>query len=408
MKHLVLIITICLSAGARAKVMTLEECLTAAYEHNLQLKAEQIAVEKSRLLIGTAFDIPNTGVELAQDATEGGGMDNGITISQEFDFPTIYIAKRKALKADYSVARGQLEEKKNELCGQVFSAYYTLLFSHRKVGVLECLSATYADFVNTAHVRYKEGEASRLECMNADRMKAKIDMELRQASLELNSNALNLMTLTGTEEPIEPAESDLQVLEMTELTDDFIPEQTYSGKTRELELRLSERKLSVAKQDFLPGISLSATTQMLINGFNPYNIHRERFEKGNFMGFSVGLTLPLFFGTKRANLLAARRDLEIAQMRIEEERVRLNKEYAEAKNEYLAARQALSYYEQTGLGQANEIARLAKVSYELGEIDYMEYIQNIETATAVELEYLESIERYNQSIIKLKTIKGTI
>ena len=76
----------------------------------------------------------------------------------------------------------------------------------------------------------------------------------------------------------------------------------------------SERNLSLTKQEFMPGLSIGLTGQLLIKGFNPYDIERSRFDKGNFMGFEVGVSIPLFWGGQKAKVKAARREVELAEI----------------------------------------------------------------------------------------------
>lgn len=402
-------ISVCpLCVMGQVKQMNLEECIAAALSNNLSMQMEKKNLEKAKILTGTAFDAPNTGIELSQDATGGGSMENGLKFSQEFDFPTLYIGKRKALKANYSVAQGEYMEKSNRLAGSVVSAYHSLVYARHKVSLLEEQVALFADFVKVASARYEAGDASKLELLNAERILAKGEKELLDAKLMMDSYCLTLMNLTGEENEIIPSDEELSVLDMPDIKGELEPDATFRGQLRNLELKQSERNLGITKQEFLPGFFVAATTQLLLKGFNPYDVERPRFEKGNFMGFQVGVTIPLFFGAKRAQMLAAKRDVEIAKLRVDEERLQINKEYSEAKNEFKAARKVLDYYEEKGVEQANEIMRLARVSYDLGEIDYIEYVQNMETVSSLRVEYLESIERYNQAIIKLETLKGIL
>lgn len=411
MKRIAIISIITLSAVCsfgQARKMSLSECISAAVESNPALLAEKANVERAKILTGTAFDAPNTSVELSQDATGGGSMENGVTFSQEFDFPTVYVARRKALKADYAAAEGAYNDTFNRLVGDITSAYHAALYAGERVKVLEEISALHEEFVKIAQARYEVGEASRLEAINAQRLKARGDNDLREARLQADNSRLALGNSIGLGEQVVPDETALSVLDIPDLTSQPSPQSTYSGILKELQLKQSERNLSMAKQDFMPGLFISATTQLLIKGFNPYDVERPRFEQGNFMGFKVGLTVPLFFGAKRSRLLAAKKEVEIARLNTEEESARIAREWAEANNEFNTAAKSLDYYESTALRQANEIARLAKVSYELGEIGYIEYIENMQTAADIRLEYLECIDKYNQSIIKLRTIKGIL
>jgi cobalt-zinc-cadmium resistance protein CzcA len=82
----------------------------------------------------------------------------------------------------------------------------------------------------------------------------------------------------------------------------------------------------------------------------------------------------------------------------------LQTQYFTQYNEYLRQKEGLEYYEQIGLKQANEIIRISEVSYKLGEIGYVEYIQNLTMAFETKLSYIEALNIYNQAIIELNYI----
>jgi heavy metal efflux system protein len=56
------------------------------------------------------------------------------------------------------------------------------------------------------------------------------------------------------------------------------------------------------------------------------------------------------------------------------------------------------------LKQADEIIRISQVSYGLGEIGYVEYIQNLTQAFTTKLSYLDALNLYNQAIIELNYV----
>lgn len=69
-------------------------------------------------------------------------------------------------------------------------------------------------------------------------------------------------------------------------------------------------------------------------------------------------------------------------------------------------RDNLDYYEAQALNQANLILEKAQLSYQEGAINYIEYFQNINYALDIKLNYLTSINAYNQSIIQLSNLFG--
>ena len=58
------------------------------------------------------------------------------------------------------------------------------------------------------------------------------------------------------------------------------------------------------------------------------------------------------------------------------------------------------------LAKAIKTCRKSQISYENGEIGYVEYIQNLQTALDVQLRFADAVNDYNQAVINLKFIKG--
>ncbi len=59
------------------------------------------------------------------------------------------------------------------------------------------------------------------------------------------------------------------------------------------------------------------------------------------------------------------------------------------------------YYRNSVLPNAEMIISTAKVGFRSGDIGYIEYLQALQTASDVQLNYLQSIDRVNQSIINI-------
>ncbi len=406
-----IILTICigalpLSSSAQEKAMTLQECINMALENNLSMKAGAVTVGKARDLQGTAFDMEKTSVTLSQDPTSGGSSDNGITVSQSFEFPTVYAARRKYLKAETVAVQSSLAVTRNEVIRDVSVYYYMLLHDRRAIEVLQAQDSVYGRFVSLASARYKAGEAGNLELINAERIRNENRIEMEKAEKSYRSAMLAFRQLLNTDTVVVPADVSLPVIrqEMPEASVSF--EQTPLGGMYAARITASERNLSLAKQGYMPGLSIGLTGQMLIKGFNPYDIERNSFEKGNFMGFEVGMRVPLFWGSQKAKVKAAQRDVELAEISHRQAEQQIDKEYRDGLNELFRAKKVLDYYTAQGNGQGERISRLSQMSYENGEIGYVEYIQNQQTALDVQLRYANAINDYNQAIIMLNYIKG--
>jgi cobalt-zinc-cadmium resistance protein CzcA len=60
-----------------------------------------------------------------------------------------------------------------------------------------------------------------------------------------------------------------------------------------------------------------------------------------------------------------------------------------------------NYYKSNALPNAELMISIAKTTYRSGEIGYIEYLQAMQTASEVKLNYLQSINQLNQSIINI-------
>lgn len=388
--------------------LSLSDCLKLAEGHNLSVKSAQASIGESKIMESSYLDLPQTDITLVQATTDGGGPDNGLKFSQEFDFPTVYIAKRKYLQSETELVRKQADVARNDMAMEVSSLYYSLVYQREIGSLLLSQDSIYSEFCRIAQARLDAGETSRLEVLNARRLYNENRLAIDNNKQDYTSLLLRFRNLLNVDFPVEPLEQELSLI------DAFLPADTLSfmstpaGIVADSRLEMARRNRHLAQQGFLPKFNVGATAQLLISGFNPYNVDRTRFEKGNFMGFEVGVSVPLFFGAQKAKVKAANKAIEAEQYRIEEESNRQLTEYRILCDDYAAVVRTLSYYRATGLPEAREMARLSRVSYRYGEIGYEELIRNLESYYAVKKAYADAIENYNQIVIKLKHIKGEL
>jgi outer membrane protein TolC len=62
----------------------------------------------------------------------------------------------------------------------------------------------------------------------------------------------------------------------------------------------------------------------------------------------------------------------------------------------------LQYFNQVGLGQAEQLLEINRAKYENEDIDYTEYTQKADEAFQIQLGYLETLNNYNQTAIQLE------
>ena len=396
------IVLLCVPALSRAQ--SLDECLEYAAENSLRLHRAELSARKARTLEKTAYEMSRTSLSLSQDPTSGGSPDNALTLSQEFDFPTVYTGRRKLLEAATGVEESQLALTGSQLRRDVSSAYCTLVLRRRICQLLRNNAAYAEEFLRIAEARFSAGACRRTEVLSAAQVKAENEISLREAENELREAGLALKLLLGTDDDIIPTDIDIPVSENHR---EFSFSGTPEGLLSQSELERSRRNLTLASREgFLPTFSLGVRHQLVIGGINPYGVDRSRFAGGNWMGFEAGLSVPIFFGAQRRKVAAARLDVEMASLQLEERRREADAALSSAAGKLSAARETYDYYIGEALPQARELRSISGEEYAVGHISYMEYMQNLSTALQTELSGARAADALNQAIIEMNYIKG--
>ena len=382
---------------------SLAECIETALANNIDVMVADLQVQRARRMEGSYFEMEPTELSLSQDPTSGGSPDNALTLSQKIDFPTVYGTRRKLLKAETQVEERKLRLTESELSRDVSVAYSKLLFWQHVETLLCGNDSVLSEFVRTADIRYKNGETNRLELMNAQQMKAENSIKLREAQDEKTAVTILLQQLMNTTEQV-VATDDYLCVQPTGEAYSFAA--TPQGQLLESEQVLSESELGYIRQGMMPSFNVGLRHQLVISGINPYDVDRSRFDKGNWMGFEVGVAFPLFYGSQKARKSAARLNVDIARTRRELAERKSSSELLIAENAVKSARRSYDYYQTEGFPAAKEIRRLSRIEYGAGEISYVEHVQNLSMALAVEMDNAKAIDDLNQAVIKLNYIKG--
>ena len=406
MKKLFLVLAVLPMVAFAQEKLSLQQCINMALSRNLSVAASQIALDRAKALQGSSFDLPPTEFALIQDPTSGGSPDNAFSISQSFDFPTVYVQQRKYLVSQTVLEQKNLEASRNEVVKEVIGNYYLLLHAAEVVAVYEHRDSIYQRFAEIAERRLAAGETGRLELMNAQSLKKSNYNQLLRARAAYSGFQLVLQGLVNSDFPVVPSDSRLSVISADLPASSLDFSNSPAGQVAAAKISSSERNLALAKQEYLPSFNFTVKTQAFIKSFNPYNIEREKFDKGSFMGFEVGLSVPLVFGSRHAKAKAANREVELAKVESAQSQLAANQQYQQLLKQLDQATQTLAYYNEEACATASEMARIAQLEYEHGEVSYIEYMQNQQSALQVHLEHLDAINDYNQIIISLNYLQG--
>lgn len=389
---------------SQTRKVSLQECINMALEKNPQMQVANKSVERAKALQGTAWEIDKTELSLSQDPTSGGSPDNALSLSQSIEFPTYYIARHKQLKAETQAERSKAAVVRLSLENDVKAAYYQAVYLAERLRVLESQDSLLAQYRTLAEKRYKAGETRQLELLSAERLQRENKMEVLAAHNELETALLLLSRLVGSVETVEPKEDSLLPLDWKQASYNY--SQTPDGQYSADRLKASEQAVRVAKNGFAPSLSLSLRNQLVISSWNPYNQDRSRFDGGNFMGFEVGVGIPLFYGATRAKVKAARKEREIVALEIKEQEQLRQQEYLSALSRMNAAYVRYTYYNEEGRLRSDKMAEQGLLEYSQGEISYLEYMNVLQESIDLRLKRASALNDYNQCVLVIEKLCG--
>lgn len=374
---------------AQSKPVTLEEAINLAIMNNKELESYRLKAEQTKKLKAEAFDPGSTSIYYSYD--ENNVADNDLPLKvvgaeQSFDFPGVYISRIRAAKSRAEVDNLIYELNKNELSKKVSQSYYKILLIQSKLPHFKVMDSLYTSIITAAEKRYITGESNYLESLSSRSYAMHLKLHYVHANEDLKNELQKLRALIQTDTIISVPEIKLEPLEINSPVFD----RNLGIMLQDEMQRLSQNKLKAERNLLLPGLSLEYF-QGTNNGAN----------SRIYPGFSVGLSIPIFFGAQNARIQAAKIENNISNANALNYSTMLKSHSEEIMTEIRKHNEVLNQYNELGKETAAEILKYARLAYDNGEIDFHTYISSLEEAINIELEYLDSLDGYNQAVLEL-------
>ena len=196
------------------------------------------------------------------------------------------------------------------------------------------------------------------------------------------------------------------VLLLNEASDTLNTSHNAQVNVEQQNIEVANARATVERSKAMPGLTVGYNQQLVISGFNPAGIERGYSPGTRIAGFQFGVSLPVFYGAYRSRIKAEQLSGKIAQINYQNAQSQIRLQYKQETQQYQKYRQSVDYYTSVGLKQADEQLRITQVSFNLGEIGYVEYIQNVSAAVQTKLSYIDAVTRLNQAVIQLQFLRG--
>ena len=385
--------------------LTVQQATQIALENSYLMKSKDLDIQSTEALKPTAKELPKMNVDAQLGQYNSRKFDQSFSISQTIPFPTLFKARKELINEQIKGKQINREISANELAKQVRTYYYQIEYLQYNQSKLKNLDSLYNDFIRIATVRFKAGDIKKIEINTAETQKGEINLLLSQNEVYLTNAYKNLKTVLNTSEDISvPFDQNYQPMKADYVLDSSTIAKHPLVKAFYQEMEIAEKNKNVEKSQGLPEFTIGYTNQSLI-GFQNLNGIEQYFNGGNrFHSATIGVSIPLTFGATKARMQSFDFQKQMAESNAKFQQKQLEAQLENALNQYQQNVKQYEYYVNQAIQNAEKITKAGQLGYKTGEISYVEYLFALQTATNIQLKYLESIQQVNESIIIINSI----
>lgn len=396
----VLVMLFLLSYNTNGQVkLTLEAAQDYALQHNLSIQSASLQFKQSKQEIGTAFSVNNTNLQLETGHVNSAYLDNKFTISQSFQFPTVYLQTRKLLIEKTKERELNLREQQLLLKKAVAQAYYHVVYLYALNNLLFKELQLVDTFYQRATLRYKLGESNILEYNTAEILLKKLKLLKNENELSIEVAYNEIKWLLNTDENILIDSSHLKLNLLIDTngfnTHPYIDILQHASS-------IAKYNLGINKHMLLPDIFAGYINQSFQGWQKVDNQERYYSINNKFGSYQLGIGIPLFWGAQKARIVSANTNYKVAQLENEYKKQKFYLDYNAQKKQYDNLISKVSEYENVLLRNAEVIISTAGLQYIKGEIHYLNYSILLQQAYDIYSQYYSAVSSLNTTIIELQ------
>tara|TARA_R110000868_G_scaffold40008_4_gene138761 strand:- start:6725 stop:11059 length:4335 start_codon:yes stop_codon:yes gene_type:complete len=386
----IILLLLCTSFSfAQNSTTELDNLILKGISNNKELKAFQLQVDKYQANINSAFAFDKTNIYYNYDQNNVAYNNEPLKIfgiQQRFSFPTVYGAQKKVNTAEFEKEKASFEIQKNKTSLAIAKVYYQIVYLQHQEKLYQYLDSLYQNFSKASDRRFELGETNYLEKITAEAKFRQIKTKLSQIGNEKQVEYSALQTLVQSDDEIVIKSVNIKpLIGVTNETSKLI----YNSYLETVSKNY-ESQINLQKQNWLPDLHLD-----YFRGSN----------KGisqSLNGFQIGIAVPILYTATVSKSKVAQLELQSWEQQKQNETQKMERYFDQKKNELAKYQEAINYYNQYGKKLSNEIIKVGNLSYKHGEIDFFQYIQSLENATIIQVDYLDNILEFNKTQLDIQ------
>lgn len=384
MKKIILAV-MAFAAVVSAKAQDINAVLKSVEQNNMELKA---------LLKGNeAADIENKSQNTLEDLSieyspffqseTSGIASSELVITQGFDFPTLYGARKKAGQLQRNVLDMQYQTARRDILVNAKKLCLDIINYNKQKQLLQERRKNADELLAMFELKFKNGDATSLELNKIKLDRMNLETELVQADTKHANAMQQLQALNGglpievnmTEYPQAPADDEVTMYEKAVATD-------WTVRTAQASVLAAEQDVKVNKQSWIPKFEIG------------YRRNTEGDNASN--GFLIGGSIPLFSSKNKVKIAKARQTEAV--MRHANARINAENSARTMINQMKQLKASADAYDVPLMRQTLKLLRTA---VENGEISVTEYYVEADNIYKNMITYMDIERQYQDALTEI-------
>lgn len=397
---IICIMSISTPVFAEVQHITVDEAVTIALGHNLQLIAKRKELDELRQELKRANALKNPQFQsnfLIGKVTEGNSSQFGLALPVE-------VAKRSArknvVKAEIALAENQIKEAEHDLKIEVMRAYFNILYMKSVVKIYQERENLFANMSTVT----KSKNTSDVDILQADIKHKKQQIFLNKAKADLLkaqfklNNIMNLKTDDVMFDTMETSlfQKDIFILKINlpdyPQIENVAMKYSYSIKIADSNIQKAQKELTLQKRQRIPDVTVAG-------GYAYQTAHQTGGEAlpGAYVGVYTDIPLLYWYNP------------EVRQAKIRIEKSMLSKMSYESKlkialkedyNSFKYAKDNINYYKSI-LDESESILQAYTTKYQQGKVSLLNVMQVENAHKELLNEYISEMQLYYNSYLDL-------
>ncbi|OGX26289.1 MAG: hypothetical protein A3D10_04685 [Omnitrophica WOR_2 bacterium RIFCSPHIGHO2_02_FULL_48_11] len=367
-----------------------------AYDHNPQMieARKMIQAAQGDLITTRTFLNPELEAEIGglkkNEAGERKGHLENIAIVQPFEPLGVRGLKTKIAKNEVKIGEETLKSVWSNIYSQVRSAYMKIILDKKELELAQENLSTMRQLFSNVQIRFQSGQGFKNDLQRAkiELLKAENDYLMVEKENKIDKGRLNLLLGRSLDVPLDIKEE----LKVEALKFD-LQKLTAMASAKRPDLKIEKLMLDSKNKNFmkeqlnrLPSFSL---------GFQKTNAEYDK----DYAAL-VSVSVPLW-NLNQGEVKKAKAEREIQQAKLQATEKEAAFDVYQAYWNAAAAQKQVEYLKES-VEEANELIRLADLGYREGEIDFINYRDQVKTATETKVRYYEGLYNLDQNISELE------